>query len=111
MTPGSQEFYRRTREANEGKKLEDIRTEQHWVETEAAFRKMAAWYSMNEEGKQDWVMEEGICWADIQIASSLMWAKTALGADSKEWARFCSWDGGKWKRIVDNFVPYTYIDF
>jgi glutathione S-transferase len=110
LNPRSQEYYRRTREESEGKKLEEIRGEQEWAEAESAFGKLDSWMNMNGEGQEDYVMGEGVCYADVQIAGALMWAKTALGADSKEWARMCSWHGGKWKRIVANFAQYSYVD-
>lgn len=110
LNPRSQEYFRRTREEEEGKKLEDIRTEEAWATLEEAYGKLAKWLSANEEGKDDLVMGDRLCYADVIIVSTLMWAKVPLGEDSKEWARICGWHGGKWKRLVDNFAKYTYVD-
>lgn len=104
----SQEYYRRTREADEGKKLEEIRGEKEWEEAEAAWSKVAEWYDANGEGQNDFVMGEGLCFADIGVASLLMWAKYTLPPE--EWARICSWNNGKWKRLADNFVKYSQVD-
>lgn len=106
----SQIFYRRTREAEEGKKLEEIRGEKEWENIEAAYEALAGWLGNNGEGQDDYVMGEGICFADVHIVSGLMWAKTSLGEDSEEWARFCSWNNGKWKRLVDNFAKFAHVD-
>lgn len=110
LLPRSQEFYRRTREEAQGKKLEDIRGKHEWREAEGAFDKLATWLSKNDVGQEDWVMGDGLCYADIVIAADLMWAKVTLGAGSEEWGRICSWNGGKWKRISDHFERYAYVD-
>lgn len=110
LNPRSAEFYRRTREESEGKRLEDIRGDNEWVEAEAAYGKLALWLTPNGPGNDDCVMGEGICFADIHIVSGLMWAKTALGENSAEWARISSWHEGKWGRIAERFAKYTQVE-
>lgn len=108
----SQVFYRSTREADEGKALEEIRTEKEWEVAQAAYEKLAAWLDANGDGQDaEWVMGTGtVCFADVRIASCLMWAKTALGEESHEWKRICGWNEGRWKRIADNFKQYAHVD-
>ncbi|THG98938.1 hypothetical protein EW026_g3319 [Hermanssonia centrifuga] len=104
----SQIFYRTTREADEGKKLEEIRGEKEWKAGEEAFGNLDKWLSANGEGKDELVMGEGVCYADLQIVSGLMWAKTTLAED--DWKRICGWHNGKWERIVNYFSKYAVVD-
>lgn len=110
LREGSKHYYRTTREASEGKPLEEIATAQAWTDTEKAFGRLDSWYKAGTEGDPDLVMGDAICYADLQVVSGLMWAMVCFGEESKEWARFCSWHGGRWKRIVDKFAPHRYID-
>lgn len=105
----SQVYFRKTREIENGK-LEEIRGEKEWEDVEAAFNELAGWLGNNGEGKDELVMGEGLCFADVHIVSTLMWAKVSLGENSEEWARFCSWNNGKWKRMVDNLAKHAQID-
>ncbi|GJE91649.1 glutathione S-transferase [Phanerochaete sordida] len=112
LTEGSRDFYRRTREADIGKPLEELRTEEHWADAEAQFGKLAGWLAANGEGDAgDWVIgRDSVCFADVRVVSGLMWAKMSMGEESEDWKRICGWHGGRWKRIVDNFEPYTQVD-
>ncbi|PSR72279.1 hypothetical protein PHLCEN_2v11871 [Hermanssonia centrifuga] len=104
----SQIRYRTIVENATGKKLEDIRGEKEWEATEEAFGNLDKWLSANGEGKDELVMGEGVCYADLQIVSGLMWAKTSLVED--EWKRICGWHNGKWERIVNYFSKYAVVD-
>lgn len=106
----SQVFFRTTREANHGKKLEDILGEEEWRATEEGFRRLDKFLAVNGAGADELVMGDQVCFADIQIASILVWAKRSLGEDSEAWKRICSWNGGKWKRIADRFAKYEIVD-
>lgn len=112
LTERSQAFYRPTREARLGKALEDVCMAQDWVDAEAAFGRLAGWLDANGEGADaEWVMGVGtVCFADVRVASGLMWAKTTLGEASAEWKRICGWHGGRWERVVANFGPYAHVD-
>jgi glutathione S-transferase len=105
----SQEYFRRTREEDEGKRLEDIAGEQEWLETEKAFGKVVMWLDKAEEGNKLFMVDR-ITFPDIQVVSCLMWAKASLGEGSEEWKRICGWHGGRFKAIHDYFVPYMAVD-
>ena len=106
----SAEFFRTTREANHGKKLEDVLGDTEWQAAETGFTQLNKFLSANGAGADELVMGDQVSFADIQIASTLMWVKRSLGENSEEWKRVSGWNGGKWKRIVDRLSPYEVID-
>ena len=113
MNERSQVVYRATREAVFGRKLEEVLTHKDWEEAEKAFDVVDQWLRANlqeGEGRDELVMGDTICFADIVIASALVWLKVTLGSDSKGWARIMSWNEGKWGRIVTRFAKYEVID-
>ncbi len=110
LNKSSQIYFRSTREAFIGQKLEDICTEKSWQEAEKAWDQVAEWMKLNGEGLDDLVMGDRVCYVDLQIVSVLVWARNSLGEDSEEWKRICSWSGGKWKRYVESFAKYEVVD-
>ncbi|KAJ3553872.1 hypothetical protein NM688_g3391 [Phlebia brevispora] len=105
----SQVFFRTTRERIIGP-LEDVCDDASWENAEKAWSELDSWLKLNGEGLDNMVMGDRVCYADLQIASCLMWAKNSLDAESAEWKRICGWNGGKWKRYLDQFSKYEVID-
>ncbi|KAJ2935446.1 hypothetical protein H1R20_g1649, partial [Candolleomyces eurysporus] len=111
----SREYFRRTREPYfGGKKLEDvILTGEEKVaglkKVEDVFRVLAGWFKGNpyqEHGelKHDgslWLMGTEASYADLILAAYVMWMKKVWGEESEEWKEASSWNGGKWKRLLD----------
>ena len=113
LTERSQIYYRTTREAHLGKKLEELRTDEDWKEAERACDIVDKWLRANledGEGRDELMMGKQICFAEIILVSGLLCAKTALGPQSDEWARIMSWNDGKWKRIMGRFAQYAVVD-
>lgn len=106
----SQAYFRTTREADFGQKLEDIGTEERWQKAETAWNELAEWFKLDGEGSTDFVMGKQLCFVDLQIVSVLVWARNGLGENSEEWKRICSWGGGKWKRYLESFSKYEVVD-
>lgn len=106
----SQTYFRSTREEWEGKKLEDIAGEAEWSAAEGAFAKLDRCLGANGEGMDELVMGNEICFADLQIASALVWAQVSLGEHSPECERIWSWNGGKWKRLLQRFAQWQTVD-
>ncbi|KAI0687854.1 glutathione transferase GTE1 [Cytidiella melzeri] len=104
----SEEYFRRTREAAEGKKLEEIGGEREWEEAEAGFGTLSKWLDKEAEGNLLF-MGDKISFPDLQIAGCLLWAKASLGQDSEGWKRICGWHGGRWKAIDEKFQPYMAV--
>ncbi|KAI0687855.1 hypothetical protein BC835DRAFT_1285958 [Cytidiella melzeri] len=101
----SLEYYRRTCEEGEGKKLEEICGEKAWGEVEKAFGNVVGWLDKGGEGTELF-MGENITFPDLQVMGCLMWVKASCGEDSDGWRRVCEWHGGRWKTIHDRFIPY-----
>ena len=113
MNKRSQEQYRITREAQFGMKLENIRTDVDWERAERVFGAVDKWFRANlveGEGRDELIIGDGICFADMILASGLIWAKTALGHESKEWDRIMSWNEGRWKRFMERFARHEFVD-
>ena len=80
------------------------------VAAEEGLGKLARWLDANGEGADELFMGDRICFADILVASTLVWAKVAFGEDSDEWKRISAWHGGKWKRVLDRLAKYEVVD-
>ncbi|CAL1712297.1 unnamed protein product [Somion occarium] len=113
LNPRSAEYFRSTREDLFGKKLEEHVPEggegtKRWKETQEAFNKLASWLDANE-GSGAFVMGETISYADIDIASRLIWTKIVLGEDSNEWGRFKIWNDGRWDQFLKSLEKYEVL--
>lgn len=110
LSDASKPFFQLTREDEFHNKLENVSTEQDWKNTEEAFAKFDLYLKANGEGKDELFLGDQICAVDIQLASVLMWAQIIFGEDSAEWKRICGWNGGKWKRVLERFSQWRYLD-
>lgn len=111
LSPRSQEYFRRTREAETGKKLEDVAGgEEGWAAAEAGFGKVLAWLDKGGEGRELFLGGDKISFPDLHIVGVLIWAKLSLGEESKGWKRISAWHGGRWRRIHDKFLPFMKVD-
>ena len=108
LSERAQEYYRRTREASEGKKLEDICTEKEWKEAEEGFGFIAKWLDKGGEGRELFLGDK-ISFPDLQVVGWLLWAKVSLGENSQGWKRICGWHGGRWKRVHDRLTPFMQV--
>jgi len=48
-----------------------------------------------------------VSFADIVLASALLWLRRIYGAQSAEWARVGTWDGGRWFELLDALKDCT----
>lgn len=114
LNPPSEAYFRRTREAMFGKKLEEFSPvgpirEGQWKEVQSGFKKLSEW--MAADGKEKpFFMGNTVCYADLTIAGWLVWVKCILGADGEEWAAIRAWDGGKWAQFMQYFEKYEKVD-
>ena len=115
LNPRSEEYFRRTREAAYGAKLEDwtpvgseIR-EKRWKGVEKALATFAQWLSAGGKEKL-FFMDSNISYADITVAGFLVWIERLLGKDSKEWQDVLGWNDGLWARFMDAFKEYEAVD-
>ena len=108
----SYEYFRRTREEEMGKRLEDIAPEgmvreQAWQEFEEDWLTVGKWYKAGGDGP--FIMGDAPCHADMVIAARLMWARQVFGKQSASWARIIALDGGRWARFMQNFEQYSVV--
>jgi len=109
LNPVSEAYYRRTREALFGNRLEDLsppgpQREEHWKQVEEGFGKLAAML----EGKK-FVLGDTISFADLTIAAWVIWLKRSFGAESQEWKDIEGWHEGIWPTYLTNFIEYEKI--
>ncbi|KAI1790149.1 hypothetical protein LXA43DRAFT_891563 [Ganoderma leucocontextum] len=117
LHPGSQPYFRRTREVRLGGKLEALAPQGSearaaaWAKVKKATSKVASWYEA--DGKErSFVLgdDAGATYADVIVAGFFMWFKACLGEDSEEWKEMISWDGGRWAKLLTAFEKYGAVD-
>lgn len=110
LNPPSQTYFRETREAMFGKKLEELGGDGDWQSLEAGLGKLDAWLRENGPGKDLLLLGDRVCFSDLQIASLLIWARIICGEDSADWQRIAGWHDGRWKRLVEYFDDHATVD-
>lgn len=109
LNPVSGEYYRRTREAQFGNKLEELspvgpKREEDWKKVQEGFTAAATLL----EGKK-FVLGDTISFADVTIAAWVLWLKRTLGAESQEWKDMEGWNDGIWPKYIGQFAEYEKI--
>ncbi|KIM81117.1 hypothetical protein PILCRDRAFT_97761 [Piloderma croceum F 1598] len=109
LNPVSETYYRRTRETRYGKRLEELspiglQREEHWKRVQEAFGVVASLL----EGKK-FVLGDTISFADVTIASWVLWIKRSIGAQSQEWKDIEEWNGGRWSTYIAQFKEYEKV--
>ena len=59
-------------------------------------------------GGGKWFMGDQISLADLGLGSEFIFVKQ-MGL-KEDWERISQWNGGRWKALVDNLVPYMAAD-
>lgn len=115
LNPRSEEYFRTTREAMFGAKMEEVapvgseKRAEYWTGVEKVLHLFAEW--LEADGKQkSFFLGEKVAFADIAIASFLVWVRVVLGKESKEWTDVLTWDGGRWARLIDTLKTYEAVD-
>ena len=115
LSPRSAEYFRCTREEMAGARLEDLappgseKRKGHWAGLEKAFTVVAQWLDAGEDGRP-FFMGEQISYADITVASFLIWFRILFGEESEEWKTMMRWNGGRWAKFMEAFKPYEAVD-
>lgn len=112
LPPRSQEYFRRTREASSGKRLEDFLPEgdageQKWKDLESGMAKVAGWFKAS--GDKPFLGGDVPLYADFQLAARFIWAKMVLGTDSTIWKRIAALDDGRWDRYLNQFDKWATV--
>lgn len=106
----SQPTFRRLRENNFGKKLEDVcprgaKGEEEWGKVKDAFGAMDSW--MKREDR--FVMGDSLSAADLELAGFIQTCKRVWGDESKEWQDMSNWHGGRWGTLLKSLAEYQII--
>ncbi|RDX53364.1 hypothetical protein OH76DRAFT_1399261 [Lentinus brumalis] len=115
LNPGSEAYFRRTRETWYNAKLEDFapvgseKRAQHWKGVEKALHTIKEWLEADGTEKMN-VMGDRISFADIVVVSHLVWMRLVLGPASEEWTDVMKWDGGHWARFMAGFGKWETVD-
>ena len=119
LNPPSQKYFRETREAQRGAKLEELsppgsklRAEQ-LDKLQKGFSVLASWFDAAGDGRL--LLTGGgpdgdptkVVHGDTYIAGVLIWARITWGAESEEWKAVESYDGGRWKRYLAFFEKWA----
>lgn len=118
LGPGSQPYFRRTREARLGGKLEELAPlgsearKEVWAKLKKATEKIAAWYEVRADSGRTFVLGDvgGVTYADVVAAGFFMWFKVCVGEDNEEWKEMAAWDGGRWGKLLAAFEQYGAVD-
>ncbi|TBU53652.1 hypothetical protein BD310DRAFT_859839 [Dichomitus squalens] len=118
LRPGSQPYFRQTREAALGAKLEDLappgsETRANlWAKVRKDAIKVNAWYEADGNKDKTFVLgaHAGVTYADVIVAAFFAWFKKSLGEDSQEWKVIAAWNGGRWGKLLDAFEKYGAVD-
>ena len=108
LNPYSEEYFRRTREAFLGGKLEEIRPagpkrEQGFKDLKAKLDELSPLMDKNGEGKL-FVMGDTISFADFLISSAFFFFKIMV--PDEEWKEVASWNGGRWGKHFEALKKY-----
>ncbi|PPQ95558.1 hypothetical protein CVT26_008585 [Gymnopilus dilepis] len=109
----SAEYFRRTREASFGKTLEELlpqgdRAKEEWAKVQEGMGKVSQWYEKNG-GKGPFLLGETASWADLFVASYLVYMRITWGEERQEWKEVMSWHGGQWRRLLEALEKYTTV--
>ncbi|KAF9479950.1 hypothetical protein BDN70DRAFT_806127 [Pholiota conissans] len=113
LHPVSQAYYRTTREAFFGKKIEELMptgdaATKEWANCKEGLGKVSVWFEKTDSSGP-YLLGDRVSWGDFVVASYLVWMRIIWGEDSKEWKDISSWDGGRWKRLVESLKEYETV--
>ncbi|KDR72915.1 hypothetical protein GALMADRAFT_73344 [Galerina marginata CBS 339.88] len=120
LNPPSMQYFRRTREAAFGKKLEDLVPQgetavQKWATFKESLGKADSWYATMDsklEGElknTQFLMGDTLSFADINIAGYLIWLRIVWGEDNERWQEMLTWHGGRWKGLMEKLKKYETV--
>ncbi|EPQ54407.1 hypothetical protein GLOTRDRAFT_76900 [Gloeophyllum trabeum ATCC 11539] len=105
-------YFRQTREATYGKKLEEFSPlgavrDEHWKKTQAGFSTVAGWI---QKSGGLYVMGDKASYADLSIAAWVLWVRQVRGASSADYQNILTWDSGFWGKYLAALDKYTTPD-
>lgn len=79
--------------------------DKQWEKVKSEFGVLDGW--MQKEGP--FIMGRDVTFADIVIASYLIWMRTVLGEDSPDWYEINGWFVGRWDIFLGTFEGYKIV--
>ncbi|KAG1739981.1 hypothetical protein EDB19DRAFT_1895386 [Suillus lakei] len=112
LNPSSEKYFRATREATYGKKIEEFspagtQRDADWAKAKEGLVAVNDWLSKNGGGK--FVMGNTVSYADGILGAWLTWIKITNGDSSAAWKDFASWHGGRWGTYITNLKPFATV--
>ncbi|TFY64401.1 hypothetical protein EVG20_g5956 [Dentipellis fragilis] len=112
LNPRSSEYFRRTREAFFGVKIEEVAPpgparDETWKEMLDGLSLVTKWEA---EGKGIFMMGETVSFADIVMLALLHWVKIMEGVESKEWKDVMGTDDGRWAKFYQALEKWIWVD-
>jgi len=113
LTPRGQEYGRRSKEMQFGKRLEDMEpkgedAEREWEVLRNALGKIDGYYA-KVEGSGPFILGPSISWGDIVVVSAMIWIRLSFGEESQRWKYISSWHGGRWGALLKAFNAFFTI--
>ncbi|KAF5349900.1 hypothetical protein D9757_012743 [Collybiopsis confluens] len=111
----SQEFFRRTREASYGMKMEEFTPKgearvEAWKKFQKGLQLLTKHYdAAKEENGGEYLCGSNPTFADFGLAGLLHWCKAGFGADSEQWKEILELQGGRWATFVTSLDRYTKV--
>ncbi|OAX43975.1 hypothetical protein K503DRAFT_730497 [Rhizopogon vinicolor AM-OR11-026] len=111
LNPSSQKYFRATREATFGKKIEEFspagaHRDADWAKAKEGLVAVDGWFSKNGGGK--FVMGDSISYADGVLGGWLAWVKI-INESSAAWEDLAAWHGGRWSTYLTNLQPFAAV--
>ena len=106
LNPSAQEYFRRTREARFGRKIEEFspvgpKRDADVAEGKAGFDAVDGWLSKSEG---EFVLGDTISYADGILAAWLTWIKIT----NEIWKDVATWHNGRWATYLENVEKAGY---
>ena len=106
----SDAYFRATREAMFGTKIENItptgaEREVEWAKVKAVFNTVDGWLQLAKaDGPYLLGKEPGF--VDFVVAGYVLWMKNIWGDESAEWKDIKTWNEGRWEKYIDGLKVY-----
>jgi glutathione S-transferase len=109
VSPASKDYFRRTREARFGKKLEEIEPtgkerEEAWNRVRKGFDIVDGWLQKNGG---PYALGEQVSFVDFTFGGLLIWMRIVWREDSELWQDVLTWSDGRWGKYLENLQKYT----
>lgn len=109
LNPASEGYFRRTREASYGLKIEEFappgpKREAAWAGFKAGLTTLSS-----KLGSDPFFFGKTLSYADLELVSYLLWMKVVVGPENPEWKAVEGWDDGRWAKLLALTEKYQAV--